>query len=52
MIWPKRLRIIYKTIAGALAIVFLWQQVVWAGAGGLSEPLIRERFPEMHAIAL
>lgn len=31
----------------------LGAEVVWApGSGGLSEPSIRERFPEMHAIAL
>jgi uncharacterized membrane protein len=31
----------------------LGAEVVWApGTGGLSEPTIRERFPEMHAIAL
>ncbi|MDP1827155.1 MAG: DUF1517 domain-containing protein [Archangium sp.] len=38
-----------KLDAGAL----LGAELVWAPAsGGLSEPLIRERFPEMHAIAL
>jgi hypothetical protein len=31
----------------------LGAEVVWApSSGGLSEPTIRERFPEMHAIAL
>lgn len=38
-----------KLDAGSL----LGAELVWApGSGGLSEPLIRERFPEMHAIAL
>ena len=38
-----------KLEAGAL----LGAELVWApGSGGLSEPTIRERFPEMHAIAL
>lgn len=38
-----------KLDAGSL----LGAEVVWApGAGGLSEPMVRERFPEMHAIAL
>lgn len=35
------------------ASALLGAELVWApSAAGLSEPLIRERFPEMHAIAL
>lgn len=38
-----------KLDAGGL----LGAEVVWApSSGGLSEPMIRERFPEMHAVAL
>ncbi|MDP2912999.1 MAG: hypothetical protein Q8N91_03220, partial [Candidatus Omnitrophota bacterium] len=31
MTWPKKVRIIYKAIAGLMACVFLWQQISWAG---------------------
>ena len=35
------------------ASALLGAEVVWApGSGGLSEPTLRERFPEMHTIAL
>ena len=31
MIWPNRLRIVFKTISALLAGIFLWNQIAWAG---------------------
>ncbi len=33
---PNKVRIIFKSIAGLLACVFLWQQVSWATGGELT----------------
>jgi len=31
MIWPKNLKVIFKTISAAVAGIFLWNQIAWAG---------------------
>jgi len=31
MMWPNGMRIVFKTISAAVAGIFLWQQIAWAG---------------------
>ena len=39
MIFPGKIRLIFRIVSAVIAGIFLWQQVAWAGGGELGEKL-------------